>query len=97
MSLKTIKEKANRLKQNYRVILLGPGQALFIGDPDTYDVTRLSFRWSCNCPWGRHKGRWAECSHVVAVRQDQLDPRSQAPVAKLAGLLQELKKLKESA
>ena len=97
MSLKTIKEKADRLKQNYRVILLGPGQALVIGDHDTYDVTRLSFRWSCNCPWGRHKGRWAECSHVVAVRQAELDPKSQAPVAKLAGLLQELKKLKESA
>lgn len=97
MSLKTIREKADRLKQNYRVILLGPGQALVIGDHDTYDVTMLSYRWSCNCPWGRHKGRWAECSHVVAVREAQHDPQSQKPVARLAGLLRELKQLKECA
>ncbi len=44
MSLKTMKEKADRLKQNYRVILLGSPLALVIGDHDTYDVTRLSFR-----------------------------------------------------
>jgi len=97
MSLKTISEKADRLQQNHRVILLGPGQALVIGDHDTYDVTMLSYRWSCNCPWGRHKGRRSECSHVLAVRRAQMDPQSQAPVARLAGLLQELKSMKESA
>jgi hypothetical protein len=97
MSRKSITDKADRLKKNYRVILLGPGQALVIGDHDTYDVTRLSFRWSCNCLWGRHKGHWSECSHVVAVRKALLDPESQAPVARLAGLLQEVKRLKESA
>ena len=97
MSRKTVTDKADRLKKNYRVILMGPGQALVIGDHDTYDVTNLPFRWSCNCPWGRHKGRWSECSHVVAVRQAQMDPDSQTPVARLAGLLQELKQMKESA
>ena len=97
MSRKTITDKAERLKKNYRVILLGPGQALVIGDHDTYDLTKLSYRWSCNCPWGRHKGRWSECSHVVAVHKAMLDPHSQAPVARLAGLLQEVKRLKESA
>ena len=97
MSRKTVTDKADRLKKNYRVILTGPGQALVIGDHDTYDVTKLSFRWSCNCPWGKHRGRWSECSHVVAVRQAQMDPHSQAPVARLAGLLHELKQMKESA
>ena len=97
MSRKTITDKAERLKKNYRVILLGPGQALVIGDHDTYDVTKLSYRWSCNCPWGRRKGRRSECSHVMAVHKAMLDPHSQAPVARLAGLLQEVKRLKESA
>lgn len=97
MSRKTVTDKAERLKKNYRVILVAPGQALVIGDHDTYDVTQLSFRWSCNCPWGRRKGRWSDCSHVMAVRQAQMDPTSQGPVARLAGLLQELKQMKESA
>ena len=87
MSLKSIQEKADRLKQNYRVILLGPGQALVIGDHDTYDVIKLSYRWSCNCQWGRFKSHWTDCSHVVAVRKALKDPASQAPVARLAEIL----------
>ncbi len=97
MNCNTVNEKANRLHKNYRVILLAPGQALVIGDHDTYDVTKLSFRWKCNCRWGRFKGHWSECSHVKAVRKALLDPSSQVPVARLAQLLQSAGRLRESA
>ncbi len=97
MNRKTISQKADRLHKNYRVILLAPGQALVIGDHDTYDVTKLSFRWKCNCLWGRYKGQWSDCSHVVAVRKALLDPGSQAPVARLAELLQSAGRVRESA
>ena len=97
MCRKTINAKADRLKKNYRVILLSQTQALVIGDHDTYDVTKLSYRWSCNCPWGRRKGHWSACSHVGAVHQALLDPNSQAPVARLADLLKQANRERESA
>ncbi len=97
MKSKAITEKADRLHKNYRVILLTSTQALVIGDHDTYDVTKLSFRWKCNCPWGRYKGHWSECSHVAAVHKALLDPNSQVPVARLAELLQYAGRVRESA
>ncbi|MBS2039156.1 hypothetical protein JST97_29505 [bacterium] len=87
MNRKSISEKADRLNKNHRVILLSDVKALVIGDHDTYDVIKLSFRWSCNCQWGRFKSHWADCSHVVAVRTALKDPASQAPVARLAEIL----------
>lgn len=87
MIRKSISEKAERLNKNHRVILLSDVKALVIGDHDTYDVIKLSFRWSCNCQWGRFKSHWTDCSHVVAVRKALKDPASQAPVARLAEIL----------
>ena len=82
-----ISAKADRLCNNHRVILLGHGKALVIGDHDTYDVIKLSFRWSCNCTWGRYESHFCDCSHIVAVRRAQKNPRCQAPVARLAEIL----------
>lgn len=82
-----ISAKADRLCNSHRVILLGPGKALVIGDHDTYDVIKLSYRWSCNCMWGRYKSHWCDCSHIVAVRRALKNPRCQAPVARLAEIL----------
>ena len=82
----TISEKADRLNGNYRVILTGYHQALVIGDHDTYNVKR-DRNWECTCRWGRYRGRWKHCSHVVAVQRALKDPSSQAPVARLADLL----------
>ena len=87
MNRTSISEKADRLNKNHRVILLSDVKALVIGDHDTYDVIKLSFRWSCNCQWGRFKSHWADCSHVVAVRSALQDPAGQAPVARLAEIL----------
>lgn len=83
----SISQKADRLKGNYRVILTGLCDALVIGDHDTYTVTRLGSRWNCSCPWGRYRGHWKDCSHVVAVKRARKDPMSQAPVARLAEML----------
>ena len=83
-----ISAKADRLCNGHRVILLGQSKALVIGDHDTYDVIKLSFRWSCNCAWGRYKSHCGGyCSHIVAVRRALKNPRSQVPVARLAELL----------
>ncbi len=97
MSTKTIFVKADRLYRSYRVILLGATNALVIGDHDTYDVTKLSYRWTCNCLWGRYKSHWCDCSHIVAVRKALQDPSSQAPVARLAQLLQDAINYRKSA
>lgn len=86
-SRETISQKADRLKENYRVILTGRDQGLVIGDHDTYLVSRPSQRWSCTCPWGRYKGHIKHCSHITAVRRAKKDPMSQAPVARLAEML----------
>lgn len=84
----SISQKADRLKKSYRVILTGGSEALVIGDHDTYRVSRLlGDRWRCTCPWGRYRGHWKECSHVVAVKRARKDPSSQAPVIRLAGIL----------
>ena len=87
MNRKYISEKADRLHKNCRVILLSNVKALVIGDHDTYDVIKMSYRWSCNCQWGRFKSHWTDCSHVVAVRKALQDPASQAPVARLAEII----------
>ena len=84
---RAISDKADRLCASHRVILLGAGKALVIGDHDTYDVVKLSFRWTCNCLWGRFKSHWCDCSHIVAVRRALKDSSSQVPVARLADLL----------
>lgn len=81
-----VSAKADRLCNNHRVILLAPGKALVIGDRDTYDVIKLSYRWSCNCVWGRYKSHYCDCSHIVAVRRAMKNPRCQAPV-RLAEIL----------
>lgn len=82
-----ISAKADRLCNNHRVILLAPGKALVIGDHDTYDVIKLSYRWSCNCVWGRYKSHYCDFSHIVAVRRALKSPRCPAPVARLAEIL----------
>ena len=81
---RSISAKADRLCNSHRVILLGLGKALVIGDHDTYDVIKLSYRWSCG---GRYKSHYCDCSHIVAVRRAMKNPRCQAPVARLAELL----------
>jgi len=97
MNRKTISGKAERLYKSSRVILLSATSALVIGDHDTYDVTRLSYRWTCNCLWGRYKSHWCDCSHIVAVRKALKDPSSQAPVARLAEMLHDAINARESA
>ncbi len=97
MNRKSIAEKATRLHKSFRVILLGGDKALVIGDRDTYDVIRLSHRWTCNCLWGRYKSHWCECSHILAVRKALKDPSSQAPVARLAELLHNALYARQSA
>lgn len=87
MKTDSIAEKATRLYQSHRVILLGPGHALVIGDHDTYSACNLGRRWLCNCLWGSRNGHWRDCSHVVAVRLALKDPSSQTPVARLADLI----------
>lgn len=84
----TVSQKADRLKKNHRVILTGPSQALVIGDHNTYGVAKPYGRWMCDCPWGRYKGHWKHCSHIVAVKRALKDPTSQEPVKKLAEMLQ---------
>ena len=79
--------KAERLRQNHRVVLLNHGKAVVIGDHNTYDLIKLGQKWRCSCPWGRHNHDWSECSHVIALRRALLDPDSLAPVARLAELL----------
>ena len=97
MKRKTISGKAERLYRSYRVILLSGTNALVIGDRDTYDVTKLDYRWTCNCLWGRFKSHWRDCSHIGAVRKALKDPSSQAPVARLAELLHNVIAARESA
>lgn len=97
MNRQTISGKAERLYKSYRVILLGPTKALVIGDHDTYDVIKLSYRWTCNCLWGRYKSHWSDCSHIGAVRKALQDPSSQAPVARLAELVQDAMDSRKSA
>ena len=87
MNRETISKKADRLKANFRVILLSGTRAVVIGDHDTYEVVRVGSKWSCNCQWGRLKSHWADCSHVVSVRRALRDPSSQVPVARLADLV----------
>lgn len=83
----TISQKADRLKQSHRVILLRGDHALVIGDHDTYDVKRHFGHWRCQCRWARYRGHWQDCAHVIAVRRAWKDPASQVPVARLADLL----------
>ena len=87
MNRETISTKAERLKTNFRVILLAGNQAIVVGDHDIYDVIRVGQKWTCNCRWGRYKSHWSLCSHVVAVRRALHDPSSQVPVARLAEML----------
>ena len=87
MNRETISKKADRLKANFRAILLSGTHAVVIGDHDTYEVVRVGSKWTCNCLWGRLKSHWADCSHVVSVRRALQDPNSQAPVARLADML----------
>ena len=84
----SISEKANRLNENHRVILIGFATALVIGDHDTHKVEKKGNRWSCDCKWKRHQG-WRDCSHIVAVKGARKDPSSQIAVARLADLLME--------
>lgn len=83
----TTSEKADRLKNSFRVILTGFDQALVIGDHDTYTVDRVGHRWRCSCPWGQSRRSSSPCSHIKAVRLARKDPSSQLPVARLADLL----------
>lgn len=87
MRVESISQKADRLKQNYRVILTAPREGLVIGDHDTYTVAKRNGRWTCSCPWGLYRGHWKYCSHVVAARRAIKDPMSQGPVARLAEML----------
>lgn len=85
----SIPDKAQRLKANFRVILVRAGLALVIGDHGTYKVEKGCSRWSCDCKRGRYRGAWRECSHILAVKSARKDPASQEPVARLADWLME--------
>ena len=87
MNSKTTAIKANRLIQNHQVILVAYGQALVIGDHDTYHVNKIGHRCTCNCRWGRHKIYRAECSRVQAARKALKDHGSQVPVDRITELL----------
>ena len=82
-------EKAERLKATSRVIIIRKELALVIGDSDTYKVTKHGDQWSCDCKWGRYRGAWRDCSHVVAVKRARIDPASQVAVSRLADILME--------
>ena len=77
--------KAQRLGQGNRVVILSSFHALVIGDHATYDVTKFGEKLTCNCKWGLTCGHRGPCSHILAVQA--ATPESQAPVAKLAALL----------
>lgn len=84
---KTTAIKGNRPIENHRVILVAYGQALVIGDHDTYHVNKIRHRCTCDCRWGRHKNCWGECSHVQAMRKALKDVASQVPADRIARLL----------
>ena len=85
----SIIEKAERLKANSRVIIIRKELALVIGDHDTHKVTKLGLKWACDCKWGRYRGAWKDCAHIVAVKRARVDPASQIAVSRLADLLME--------
>lgn len=87
----SIQEKADRLRENHRVIVVGHEKVLVIGDNDTYLVQKKGITWSCDCNWGRFRGAWKSCAHVVAAKQARKDPLGQATVARLADWLMEAK------
>jgi hypothetical protein len=82
VSLK-VQQKAQRISENNRVVMLASYRAVVIGDTGTYDVTRFGSRWTCNCTWGTLRGK--PCSHVLAVQA--ATPETQAPVAALAAVI----------
>ena len=86
----SIQEKATRLREHRRVIVIGHTRVLVIGDHDTYIVAKEGLKWTCDCKWGRrHHGPWKGCSHIVAARQARKDLNGQAVVARLADWLME--------
>jgi hypothetical protein len=82
---KNVADKAVRLEQGNRVILLAAFRAVVIGDTGTYDVTNFGGAWKCNCKWGQTSAHRGSCSHIEAVKA--ATPETQAPVASLAQLL----------
>lgn len=88
-NFESIQEKANRLREHRRVIVIGYKRVLVIGDHDTYIVAKKGPNWSCDCKWGRHQGAWRECAHIVAAKQARKDLLGQAVVARLADWLME--------
>lgn len=82
---KTVSDKAQRLGQSNRVVLLSTFRAVVIGDHSTYDVQQFGGRWRCNCKWGQTCAHRGPCSHVLAVQA--ATPEQQAAVAPLAAVI----------
>lgn len=84
----TVPEKAHRLVNTHRVILLenAPGHATaqVIGDHDCYTVRLRPHGAFCECRWFRMKGHVKPCSHILATRKAMDEPESQLPLRKLA-------------
>ena len=91
LKAETVQEKADRLRKNHRVIVVGHEKVLVIGESDTYLVQKQGISWTCDCKWGRYRGHLKDCSHVVAAKQARKDPLGQATVARLADWLMEAK------
>lgn len=87
--LESIPEKAARLKNNSRVIIIGREKVLVIGDTDTHKVEKKGLKWACDCRWYKCRGAWQDCSHILAAKQARKDPSSQVAVTRLADWLME--------
>ena len=73
LKAETVQEKADRLRNNHRVIVVGHEKVLVIGESDTYLVQKQGINWTCDCKWGRYRGHLKDCSHVVAAKQARKD------------------------
>lgn len=85
MASRFVSDKAQRLGQSNRVVMLSTFRAMVIGDHGTYDVQQFGGRWCCNCKWGLTCAHRGPCSHVLAVQA--ATPETQAAVAPLAVVL----------
>ncbi|MGE0489768.1 MAG: SWIM zinc finger family protein [Vulcanimicrobiota bacterium] len=87
----TVTQKAHRLVDNFRVVLLDnqPGlvTAEVIGDHSTYTVRFRPHGAFCGCKWFQMKGHIKPCSHILATRRAMDEPESQEPVKRLAEAL----------
>jgi len=88
-SRETVPEKAKRLTESFRVLILVDKRdpleidAEVIGDHDSYTVRFRPHGLFCQCTWFRLRGHVKPCSHILAVRRALDYPESQKPVRRL--------------